>query len=259
MTGLIDTHTHLFCEEFDEDRELAVIRAVQAGVTRMYMPNIDETTIKPLMELCGSNQYCFPLMGLHPTSVDTEWENKLKIIEDVLKSGYVFYGIGEVGLDFYWDKSYASEQMLAFEKQIKWAIELDLPVMIHCRNAHSAMIEVLSNYKTTGLRGIFHSFGGNLNEAEELLDYENFMLGINGIVTFKKSSLPEVLMHIPLDRIVLETDSPYLSPVPHRGERNESANLVHIAEKLSQIYNVSLDVLAGTTSTNALKVFQIAK
>lgn len=255
MIGMIDTHTHIFCEEFDDDRDLAIIRAKEAGVTRLFMPNIDDTSIEALLSLCDKNPGCYPLMGFHPTSVDSEWENRLAVVEKVLRSGRKFYGIGEVGMDLYWDKSFIEEQKLVFRKQLEWALELNLPIIIHCRNAHKEMLEVMSPFKDTSLRGIFHSFGGSIEEAHELLSYKNFMLGINGIVTFKKSTLPEILKQIPLNRIVMETDSPYLAPVPHRGGRNESAYIISIAEKLAAIYNVTVDCIAQQTTTNALKVF----
>lgn len=258
MTGLVDTHTHLFCEEFDGDRELAIIRARQSGVSRLFMPNIDETTIEPLLTLCDANQGCYPLMGLHPTSVDHAWGKKLDIIEKTLRSNRAFYGIGEVGLDLYWDKTYKEEQKRVLSIQLEWALELDLPVIIHCRNAHEDLMDVMSSYKDTSLRGIFHSFSGTEEEANELMKFKNFMLGINGIVTFKKSTLPETLIKIPLDRIVLETDSPYLAPVPYRGGRNESAYIVSIAEKLSLVYDTTIEEIAFRTTTNALKVFQNA-
>ena len=255
MIGLIDTHTHLFCEEFDDDRELALIRAKQAGVSRMFMPNIDDTTTEALLGMCDKHKECYPLMGLHPTSVDSSWEERLSKVEKVLRSGRKFYGIGEVGLDLYWDKTYENEQKKAFKTQIEWALELDLPLIIHCRNAHKELMECMSPYRESQLRGIFHSFGGDIGEAENLLEFKNFMLGINGIVTFKKSSLPETLSRIPLERIVLETDSPYLAPVPHRGERNESAYVISIAEKLASIYKMPTEEIAQHNSVNALKVF----
>lgn len=256
MIGLIDTHTHLFCEEFDNDRDLAIIRAKEAGVTRLFMPNIDDESIESLLSLCDRHSGCYPLMGLHPTSVNTNWEERLTKVEKVLRSGRTFYGIGEVGLDLYWDKTYVNEQKQTFAKQAEWALELNLPLIIHCRNAHNELLDVMSKYKGTPLRGIFHSFGGSLDEAKELLSFENFMLGINGIVTFKKSTLPETLKQLPLERIVLETDSPYLAPVPYRGNRNESAYLVSTANKLAEIFDTTIDDIARHTTTNALKVFQ---
>ena len=213
MNALIDTHTHLYTEEFDADRELAVIRAVEAGVTRLFMPNIDDTTVEAMLKLCEAHDCCYPMIGFHPTSVDAGWKKRLEKVKGYLtSSSHRFYGIGEVGIDLYWDKTFREEQMIVFEEQVKWALEYDLPLIIHCREAYPELLEVLSGYKHTALRGIFHSFTGTSEDAERLLEYESFMLGINGVVTFKKSTLPEVLKNVPLKRVVLETDSPYLAP-----------------------------------------------
>ena len=258
MIQLIDTHTHLFVEEFDEDRDLAVTRAKEAGVTRMFMPNIDDTTIDSLHALCGKHEGCYPMIGLHPTSVDADWKARLAIVEQAFRSDRTYYGIGEVGLDFYWDDTYRKEQMEVFDIQINWALESNLPLIIHSRNAQSELLEALAPYKHTALRGIFHSFGGNEEEASQLLEYTNFMLGINGILTFKKSTLPSVLKQLPLDRLVLETDSPYLAPVPHRGKRNESSFMVDTARRLAEVYEVDFSVISAKTTENALKVFEIA-
>lgn len=257
MTGLIDTHTHLFDEAFDEDRDLAYERAVEAGVTRMFLPNIDDTTIDALLDFTGRHEHCYPLIGLHPTSVEADWKERLDKVRSSLEKETVYKGIGEVGLDLYWDKTYAEEQKKVLDIQIGWALEFDLPVIIHCRNAQKELLEVFSPYKDSSLRGIFHSFSGTETEAEELLQYEHFMLGVNGIVTFKKSMLPEVLKSVPLSRLVLETDSPYLAPVPYRGKRNETSYVVKVAEKLSEVYERPFDEIARQTTENAAKVFRI--
>ena len=257
MIQLIDTHTHLFAEEFDEDRDLAVTRAKEAGVTRMFMPNIDDTSIDSLLSLCDSHEGCYPLIGFHPTSVDADWEKRLAVVEQAYRSGHPYYGIGEVGLDFYWDDTFRKEQIKVFDIQINWALESDLPLIIHSRNAQKELLGVMEPYRDTPLRGIFHSFGGNEEEAGQLLEYKNFMLGINGILTFKKSTLPEVLKQVPLDRLVLETDSPYLAPVPHRGKRNETAFMVETAHRLADVYDLDFASLASKTTENALKVFKI--
>lgn len=259
MTDFIDTHTHLFTEEFDDDREQAVVRAKEAGVTRMFMPNIDDTSVEAMLALCNSHDGCYPLIGFHPTSVDADWKERLAVVRHWLDSSQKFYGIGEVGMDLYWDRTYRTEQMKAFEEQIGWALEKNLPLIVHCREAYPELFEVMEPYRHTGLRGIFHSFGGTADEAARLLEFPDFMLGINGVVTFKKSTLPQVLPHVPLQRIVLETDSPYLAPVPFRGRRNESVNLVKVAEKLSDIYALPLGTIAETTTENALKVFRSAE
>lgn len=257
MIAFIDTHTHLYTEEFDGDRDLAVLRAKEAGVTRMFMPNIDDTTVDDMLSLCASHEGCYPIIGFHPTSVDANWKQRLSTVKSRLDSPQKFYGIGETGLDLYWDKTYRNEQMEAFDEQIHWALEKDLPLIVHCREAYPELFEVLAPYRETNLRGIFHSFTGTKDEAERLLEYSGFMLGINGVATFKKSTLPDVLPNVPVDRIVLETDSPYLAPVPFRGKRNESAYLLKTAEKLSDIYGLPLETIARTTTENALRVFKV--
>lgn len=257
MIAFIDTHTHLYAEEFDGDRDLAVLRAKEAGVTRMFMPNIDDTTVDDMLSLCASHEGCYPIIGFHPTSVDANWKQRLSTVKSRLDSPQKFYGIGETGLDLYWDKTYRNEQMEAFDEQIHWALEKDLPLIVHCREAYPELFEVLAPYRETNLRGIFHSFTGTKDEAERLLEYSGFMLGINGVATFKKSTLPDILPDVPVDRIVLETDSPYLAPVPFRGKRNESAYLVKTAEKLSDIYGLPLETIARTTTENALRVFKV--
>lgn len=260
MMALVDTHTHLFTEEFDQDRELAIVRATEAGVTRLFMPNIDDTTIDRLMNLCATHDNCFPLMGFHPTSVDGEWKGRLEIVERCLRTNpQLFYGIGEVGMDLYWDKTWLKEQMEVFRIQVEWALEFHLPLIIHCREAYPELLDVLSAYRSSGLTGIFHSFTGTSDEACRLLEYEGFMLGVNGVLTFKKSTLPDVLSSVPLERVVLETDSPYLAPVPYRGKRNESAYLPKVAERLSDVYGLPLSDIVRITTTNALKVFGNAR
>ncbi len=255
MISFIDTHTHLFAEEFDEDRELAVVRAVEAGVTRLFMPNIDDTTVELMLDLCNRHENCYPMIGFHPTSVDSGWSSRLAKVEKWLHSSQQFYGIGEVGMDLYWDKTYRIEQMKVLDRQVEWALEYALPLIIHCREAYPELLEVLAPYKNTALKGIFHSFTGTEHDALRLMEYSRFKFGVNGVVTFKKSTLPEVLKQIPLDRIVLETDSPYLAPVPYRGKRNESAYLVKTAEKLSEVYQVTLDEISRKTTQNALQIF----
>lgn len=259
MTPLTDTHTHLFVEEFDTDRDLAIIRARESGVYRLFMPNIDETTVETMLATCKAHPACYPMIGLHPTSVDQDWKEKLAAVEKWLRGPETFFGIGEVGIDLYWDRTFRDEQMQAFDLQVQWALEFGLPLSIHARNAYPEVLEVLEPYrKEPALSGVFHCFSGTEEEASRLLAFDRFMLGINGTVTFKKSTLPEVLKKLPLERLVLETDSPYLAPVPQRGKRNESAFLVHVAEKLSDIFGLPLDQIASQTTANALKVFSKA-
>lgn len=258
MNTLVDTHTHLYLEEFDEDRDLVMIRADQAGVQRLFMPNVDDTTIAPLLEMCNRYANCYPLMGLHPTSVDEQWRKRLAKVKEALHSGVRYYGIGEVGMDLYWDKTYCEEQKEALDEQIGWAIEMDLPLIVHCRDAYDELLEVMAPYRQTSLSGIFHSFTGDAAAAERLLSFDRFMLGINGVVTFKNSGLAGVLKDVSLDRLVLETDSPYLSPVPYRGKRNESAHIIEVARKLSEVYEKPLSAIVAKTTDNALKVFKNA-
>lgn len=254
---LVDSHSHLFLEEFDADLPLVIERARQAGVTHIYMPNIDSTTIDPMLKVCNEYKgYCYPMIGLHPTSVNGDFQNELAIIEKQLNdSPNRFVAIGEIGLDLYWDKTFLNEQLDVFDRQIQWALAYNLPVVIHCREAFEYIYKALLPYKSTQLRGIFHSFTGSQEEAEQILDYPGFFIGINGVVTFKKSTLPNVLPHIPLNRIVLETDAPYLAPVPNRGKRNESAFIKDTLTKVAEVYGQAPEIVAEATSENALKVF----
>ena len=257
MPTLIDTHTHLYVEEFDGDRQETLDRARQAGVSMMFMPNIDDTSVEAMLSLCNSNDDCFPMIGLHPTSIDSRWESRLDAVKGWLESDNEFCGIGEVGMDLYWDKTYRREQMEALDIQIRWALAYGLPIIIHCREAHEEMMEVLRPYRDTTLTGIFHCFSGTADEAAEMLTFPGFMLGIGGAVTFKKSKIGETLKTaVPLSRVVLETDSPYLAPTPYRGKRNESAYIIKVAEKLGEVYGLPTCEIGRETASNALKVFR---
>ena len=257
---LIDTHSHLFLEEFSEDLPQVIERARSAGITHIFMPNIDSTTIDSMLSVCNTyNDYCFPMIGLHPTSVNADYEKELEIVARELKSFNKYIAIGEVGMDLYWDKTFLKEQQIVLDKQINWALEYDLPVVIHCRDAFGYIYNVLEPYKNTSLKGVFHSFTGTDGEAARILEFSGFLIGINGVVTFKKSRLPEVLTKIPLEKIVLETDSPYLTPVPNRGKRNESAYVKDTLMKVSDIYRMSPEAVGRVTSENALKVFGMLK
>ena len=257
---LIDTHSHLFLEEFSEDLPQVIERARSAGITHIFMPNIDSTTIDSMLSVCNTyNDYCFPMIGLHPTSVNADYEKELEIVARELRSFNKYIAIGEVGMDLYWDKTFLKEQQIVLDKQINWALEYDLPVVIHCRDAFGYIYNVLEPYKNTSLKGVFHSFTGTDDEAARILEFSGFLIGINGVVTFKKSRLPEVLTKIPLEKIVLETDSPYLTPVPNRGKRNESAYVKDTLMKISEIYRMSPETVGSVTSENALKVFGMLK
>lgn len=257
---LVDSHSHLFLEEFSEDLPLVIARAREAGLSHIFMPNIDSTTVGPLLSVCDTYKgYCFPMIGLHPTSVNGNYEKELAVVGDYLKRANNFVAVGEIGLDLYWDKTWLKEQLIAFERQVEWALEYKLPVVIHSREAFEYIYKVLLPYKNTSLTGIFHSFTGTAAEAVRLMEFEGFKIGINGVVTFKKSSLPEVLKEVPLRRLVLETDAPYLAPVPHRGKRNESAYLKDTLVKVAEIYGQPMERVAEITSENALNVFGMLK
>lgn len=257
---IIDTHSHLFLEEFSDDLPQVIERARAAGITHIFMPNIDSTTIDAMLTACDANKgYCFPMIGLHPTSVNADYAKELEIVARELASSTDYVAVGEIGMDLYWDKTYLKEQQIVLDKQIGWALEYDLPVVIHCRDAFDYIYKVIEPYKDTPLKGIFHSFTGTADEAARVLELPGFSIGINGVVTFKKSHLPEVLSEIPLEKIVLETDSPYLTPVPNRGKRNESAYIKDTLMKVSEIYKMSAEDVGIVTSRNALKVFGMLK
>lgn len=255
MYKLIDTHSHLFVDDFDADRPEVMLRAREAGITHILMPNIDVASVEPMLRVCGEYPgYCFPMIGLHPTEVDANYRDALAALKPLLDE-HPFIAVGEVGLDLYWDKTYKAEQLAALEEQIGWALERNLPLVIHSREAFPELYSLFSHYKESPIRGVFHSFTGTADEAHALLEFPGFMLGINGVVTFKKSTLPDALSEVPLSRIVVETDSPYLAPTPYRGKRNESSYVARVVEMLSEIYALSPDAIADTTYRNACAVF----
>ena len=257
---MIDTHSHLFVEKFTEDLPAVVERARMVGVAKVFMPNIDDTTVEAMLKVCEDYKgYCYPMIGFHPTSVDADYAPKVNAMKSRLSAHHPYVAIGEVGMDLYWDKTYLKEQQKVLDEQIQWALEYELPLVIHCREAFPELFQVMSPYKDTALSGIFHSFTGTAEEAEQVLDYSRFMIGINGVVTFKKSTLPEILTQVPIGRIVLETDSPYLAPVPFRGRRNESSYLKNVALKLAEIYGMDFEKVNCITTGNALKVFKMAE
>lgn len=253
----IDTHTHLFSPSFNEDRTDAVQRAINAGVDKLLLPNIDIESISAMYDLC--NQFpnnCFPMMGLHPGSVDENWERNLEVIKEHLFTRNNL-AVGEIGMDLYWDKTFQDAQAQAFRQQISWAKELKLPIIIHAREAFEEIFDIVDELNDDNLRGIFHCFTGTLEQAQKIEEYGGFMLGLGGVLTYKKSGLDEVVKDIPIDMIVLETDSPYLPPTPHRGKRNESAYLIHIAEKLADIKQMKLTEVADLTTANARQMFNL--
>ena len=256
---MIDTHSHIFSEEFKEDLSEVIARAKEIGVEKIFMPNIDDTSVEDMLNVCQAYpDYCFPMIGFHPTSVEgPDAIYKVREMKKHLVEGHPYIAVGEVGLDLYWDKTWLKEQQLILDEQIQWALEWNLPLVIHCREAFPELFQVLEPYKHTELTGVFHSFTGTVDEARELMDYSRFMIGINGVVTFKKSTLPEVLKEVPLAKLVLETDSPYLAPVPFRGKRNETSYLKRVAVKLAELYGMEIGEVERQTTENALKVFKI--
>ena len=284
MFKVIDTHTHFDAEEFDEDRAEAFARAKEAGVDKVFLPAIDVKTTHAVLALSKEYPgYAYPMIGLHPEEVKADWKEQLTELRKMLEehrmignanpadeSGNAnpegdfpqfsdFIAIGEVGLDYYWSREFEIEQLKAFEEQVKWSVETQLPLMIHCRKAQNEMVHLLRKYEKELPGGVFHCFTGNQKEAEELLSFDKFVLGVGGVSTFKSSHLREDLPAVvPLDRIVLETDSPYMAPVPYRGKRNESAFVVEVLKTLAKAYGVSEEEFARQTNLNAERVFTLS-
>ena len=255
----IDTHTHLFLEEFDSDREETVQKAIEAGVLKFILPNVDSEKSEQLIQMAKEMpKHVFPLMGLHPSSVKENCQEELNLVVRNLKK-HKFYGIGEIGIDLYWDKTFLQQQIKAFRFQISLAREMKLPIVIHVRSSFNEIFETLElelkENKSLPI-GIFHCFSGNLEQAKQAIDL-GFYLGIGGVLTFKNSGLDKVVKELPLSRMVLETDSPFLAPTPHRGKRNESAYIPLIAQKLADIHQTSVENIAKITTENAEKIFLI--
>lgn len=254
---MIDTHTHIYEPEFADDVDNVVQRARLAGVSRMLLPNINEASVGPMLTLCRRYPHnLFPMLGLHPEDVKDDYAAVLDRMEEQFHDpSHPYVAVGEIGLDYYWDTTYAPQQRQAFRRQLQWAERLHLPVVIHTRSAHADLVEEMHLHPN--LTGIFHCFGGTHEEARQLLAFSGFMLGIGGVLTFKKSTLPAVLAdEVPLSRIVLETDAPYLAPVPHRGKRNEPSFLPAVVARLAEVYGVSVDEVERQTDANASRIFQ---
>ena len=252
----IDTHSHLYDDRLNETKQDEMIRrALEAGVEKMYMPNCDQHTIPGMMRIAQAfPQQCLPMMGLHPTYVKADYKTELDIVRDWLTKGH-FAAIGEIGLDYYWDKTFVAEQKDAFAQQIDWALDYRLPVVIHSREATADCIEMVRSKQKGDLRGIFHCFSGTQDEAQQIIDL-GFLLGIGGVITYKSNKeLQEIVQNAPIESLVLETDAPYLSPVPFRGKRNESAYIEFIAEKVAELRGISIEELGKATSANAAKLF----
>ncbi len=266
----IDTHCHIDGEEFDADREAVLERARAAGVSKVFVPAIDLNTSRRIIELCRQHPgYCYPMVGLHPEEVRADWRDQLSAIKDLLPLSPItpspitlhpspIIAIGEVGLDFYWSREFEQEQLEAFEEQVRWSVATQLPLMIHCRKAQNEMVNILKRYARELPGGVFHCFTGNEQEARQLLQFDRFVLGVGGVLTFKKSHLPEVLpAAVPPDRLIIETDAPYMAPVPMRGQRNEPAFTRYVLQRLAEAYGVAEQEMADHTNANVARVFGV--
>jgi len=254
----IDMHTHLYVDAFEEDRKEVVQRAIDNGIELMLLPNIDVATIDDMHML--TKQFpnnCRSMMGLHPGNVKEDWEAQLNTMKDLLFKSDQYIAVGEIGMDLYWDKTFIEEQKKAFAIQVEWAKELNLPIVIHARDAFQEIYEILDDLNDANLRGVFHCFTGSNEDVHRILDFGGFMFGIGGVLTYKNAKIDEVVKTIPLEHIILETDSPYLPPVPFRGKRNESSYLLHVAEKLADVYDLKMNVIERTTTENAIKLFKL--
>ena len=253
---LTDTHTHLYSEQFDDDRNEVVQKAIENGVSRFFVPAIDSTYYNAMFDLEKQfSENVFLMAGLHPTHVKENVKEELEIVQSMLQKRK-FYAVGEIGIDLYWDKSFLQQQQDAFKLQIEWAKELSLPIVIHCRDAFNEIFEILEEVKEDSLYGIFHCFTGNLEQAKKAISY-NMKLGIGGVVTFKNGKIDQFLNKIPLKHIVLETDAPYLAPTPYRGKRNESSYILNVVEKLVDIYSLTANEIAEITTKNSKDIFGI--
>ncbi len=252
----VDTHAHIYLDQFKDDKDEMIRRAKDNNVRKIFLPNIDTTTINDLHALVDDYpQMCYPMIGLHPCSVNLDYQDELDVFQKMLGERK-YYGIGETGIDLYWDTSFKTEQIKAFEIQIEWAKAFGLPVIIHSRNSLDLTIEIIEKHHSSELRGIFHCFNGSIEQCERIINL-NFHMGLGGVITFKNSKMDEVLEFIPLKNVVLETDAPYLSPTPHRSKRNESSYIPLIAQKLAECKNMDLEEIETLTSIQAKKVFQL--
>jgi len=255
---IIDTHTHIYSKEFDGDRWEVILRAKEAGVAAVILPNEDSKSVDALNGLCDEYpDYAFPMMGLHPTSVGDDYRRELRLAEAALGKR-TYCGIGEIGLDYYWDRSHTGEQREAFAEQLKWSAAMQLPVTVHTRDAFADVFDIIYNVGAENLKGVFHCFGGGIDEWREIQAITTFYVGLGGVVTFKNSTaLRDALREIPLERIVVETDAPYLAPAPFRGKRNEPAYVRETVKKLAEIYETTEEIVAKKTFQNAMNLFQL--
>ena len=258
--NFIDTHCHLDGEEFAQDRDAVIQRAREAGCTAIFLPAIDVPSCHTVLDVCAHYpDFCRPMLGLHPEEVRADWRDQLLAISQQLTANSQKpIAIGEIGLDYYWSREFEREQLEAFEEQVRWAVELQLPLMIHCRKAQNEMVAIIKRYAHDLPGGVFHCFTGNVQEAQQLLEFDRFVLGIGGVLTFKKSHLPETLAEVvPLNRIVLETDAPYMAPVPLRGQRNEPSFIRHVITRLAEAYGVAEEEICRQTNANVARVFKV--
>lgn len=256
---MIDTHSHIYSEEFDTDRAEIIERARQVGISHIILPNVDSESLHRMLDLeAAYPAYCYAAIGVHPTSIGENVETELQLVRSELERRS-WAAIGEIGIDLYWDKTYLPQQIIAFQRQLDWALEYHLPVIIHVRDAFRETMDALAPYRNKGLKGVFHSFTGGIDEAREIIAFGGFYLGINGIVTFKNSGLAATLSHIDLQHLVLETDAPYLTPAPHRGKRNESAYTQLVCRKLAEVYNMTEKQVDEITTANAFQLFPALK
>jgi len=260
---MIDTHCHIDEEAFDADREEVIARQQQSGVEAMIVPGVNTASINTVLDVCHAHpDYCYPALGLHPEDVKADWQEQLAIVEQAIRAHKdELVAIGEIGLDYYWDKTYKTEQQEVLRRQLLLARELDLPVILHNREATEDILSIVKEIvnrpsSNRQLKGVFHCFNGSRETVEEILKM-GFYIGIGGVLTFKNSKLAEKLDVVPMDRLLLETDAPYMAPVPHRGERNESRFMIHVAERLAQVYNCTLETVIMATNSNAKQLFKI--
>lgn len=256
---MTDTHSHIYLPEFKDDLKEVIQRAIDAGIDKILLPNIDSTTMDDMLHCVDEYpDICYPMTGLHPTSVNETFEEELDKVYKSMTTPNRFIAIGEIGMDLYWDKTFASEQKYVFDRQIALAIENGLPVVVHCRDAFREMFDIISKYKENdSFKGVIHSFSGTKEDAQEIMSYRNLYMGINGTVTFKKSSLPEILKEIPVERLLPETDSPYLTPVPFRGKRNESSYVIYVVRRLAEIYKTDEINVGNILNSNAARLFNL--
>ena len=254
---IIDTHTHIYSKEFDNDRAEIIMRAKKAGIKAVLLPNENTASIEPISALCDKEpDFAFPMIGLHPTCVDNNYINELKQIEKTI-SKRKYYAIGEIGIDLYWDRSHFKEQKIVFEEQLRYSIDFQLPVAIHMRNSFNEVLDCIYNVGANKLKGVFHCFGGTVEEWHEISKLTAFYVGIGGVITYKNNILAETIKHIPLDRVILETDAPYLAPVPYRGKRNEPLYIIETANEVAKCLKKTTEDIANISYQNSLILFNI--